>query len=123
MKVLLQSQIILRVLYHAITNQKNQRDFELFKNIITVKVIPARPPHAEFIIDTEILYLIAKEYLGKNIVLPGKDLESRKAYWDTYIELSLLLVYDFVTIMGGLNFATKLRTTIDSSEGKLASPI
>ncbi|MDI3508583.1 MAG: hypothetical protein PWP55_775 [Clostridiales bacterium] len=94
---------------------KPQPDINWFKDVVLGKTIPSRPPFAELFLDIEMVAAIAEDFLGRRWVNPSADRESRKAYWDNYIEVYYSLGYDYVRLSGGLNFVGKNRLGEDTA--------
>ena len=96
--------------------KKPNPDRQWFSRAIKGEITPSRPPLIELFLDEEIVATIAREMLSLRWVPIGEDYESRKAYWDNYIEVHYRLGYDTIRVSGGLNFEFAFETADDTAD-------
>jgi uroporphyrinogen decarboxylase len=77
--------------------------------------MPSRPPLIELFLDEEIVAAIAQGLLGMRWSAIGEDPQSRRAYWDQYIEVHYRLGYDTLRVTGGLKFEFAFETAADTA--------
>ena len=85
-----------------------------FCRIIRRKIVPSSPPFAELIIDPAIIRELSVKHLGTRWVEP-EDGESQKVFWDNFIDFHYRFGYDWVRIVGGVDFETKSRVSGERS--------
>jgi uroporphyrinogen decarboxylase len=91
-------------------------DIQWFIDVIKGKIEPHRPPLVELFLDREVIQSIAQDYLGIDWVTPGQDRDSRKAYWDRFIQVHRCLGYDYILMTGGLFFEFASDISEDTAE-------
>ena len=98
--------------------RKPKPDIEWFRKVLLGEIIPDRPPFAELSIDNEIRKTVIVNELGREWIDKGIDFDSRKKYWDNYIEFNYRMGYDYICLSGvGIPFESKGRMTEDTAAG------
>jgi uroporphyrinogen decarboxylase len=92
-------------------------DCGCFIDTLMGRIVPARPPLVEYIVDEVVLRPIVSGLLGREWVPEGADRASQTAFLDNFIEFWYRMGYDFVRFERDMGFQVSRLLLADTAAG------